>query len=163
MAQRWLRAAILLAALFPVNGWAQSKSEAPETTSNQFGLRAGFGLDPDQFVAGAQVALGKKLGLLRIVPSVDLGFGSSLTTIAFNADALCRLNVEDANFSFYGGAGAGLVYADFEGEGSSNWNLGLNLIAGIRVPLNRLPPTSFEVRFGVGDIPDFRGMFVFEL
>jgi hypothetical protein len=163
MIRRTLLAITLLVMLLPATTWAQSKSETSQSTTGQFGLRVGFGLDPDQFVAGAQVALGKKLGIARIVPSVDVGLGNSLTTIAFNGDALFRLNVEDASFGFYGGAGAGLVYADVESGGSSSWNLGLNLIAGARVPFKKLPPTSFEARFGVGDIPDFRGLLVFEL
>lgn len=160
---RILTVCVLSFALFPAVGLAQSHSGTSNRTTGQFGLRVGFGLDPDQFVAGAQVSLGKRLAIARIVPSVDVGLGSSLTTIAFNGDALFRLNVEDASFSLYAGAGAGLVYVDPEGGGSSSWNLGLNLVAGARVPLKSLPPTSFEARFGVGDVPDFRGLLVFEL
>ena len=162
--RRVLTIALLATALLPACAWSQSNSQPPSTgTTGQLGLRTGFGLDPDQFVVGAQVALGRKLGIARIVPSVDVGLGSSLTTIMFNGDALFRLNVEDASFGFYLGAGAGIAYADPEGQSSSSWNLGLNLIAGLRIPFKGLPPTSFETRFGVGDIPDFRGLLVFEL
>ena len=156
-----LVATLLVAALVPTLAHGQEKSSSSGTTG-AVGLRAGFSLEPDQFVVGGQVALGKKLGIARIVPSVDVGFGNAITTIAFNADAQFRLNVEDSKVALYLGAGPTVLYYDPEG-GNSAWELGLSLLAGIRLPLGGFPPTSFEARFGVGDIPDFKGIFVLEI
>lgn len=151
---------LVLAVSMPALVYGQEKSSSG--TTGTIGLRAGFSLEPDQFVLGGQVALGKKLGIARIVPSVDVGFGNEITTIAFNADAQFRLNVEDSKVALYLGAGPTVLYYDPEG-GNSAWELGLSLLAGIRLPLGGFPPTSFEARFGVGDIPDFKGIFVLEI
>lgn len=167
MLKRWIWLSLMVSLLGASSALAQSsdKSHSSSTptsaSTGTIGLRAGFSLDPDQFVAGGQVTIGKRLAIARIVPSVDVGFGSSLTTIAFNADAQFRLNVEGSSVGLYLGAGPTLLYADPEG-GNSAWELGLSLLAGIRLPFHSFPPTSFETRFGVGDIPDFKGIFVLE-
>lgn len=119
-----------------------------------FAARVGMGLNPDQFVIGAQFAIGKKAGVARIVPSVDLGFGDNVTTIDFNADFLFRLKVEDTGFGFFGGGGPTLGFADY--KGGSDWNLGLSLVGGAELPLIAGHPSTLEARFGIGDIPDFR-------
>jgi len=152
----------LLVLLLPVVGRSQEKSESSQSSASTFGLRTGFSLDPDQFVLGGQVSMGKKLGIARVVPSVDVGLGNSLTTIAFNVDAQFRLNVEGSSAGLFLGAGPTLLYADPEG-GNSAWELGLSLLAGIRLPFKSFPPTSFEARFGVGEIPDFKGIFILEI
>ena len=84
-----------------------------------FGLRAGMGLDPDQFVVGAQFSMGKSIGIFRFVPSVDVGFGSNLTVFNLNADFLLRLLIRDTPLELYGGAGPTLVFWDF--KGTSAW------------------------------------------
>ncbi|MBU1712676.1 MAG: hypothetical protein KKD47_06175, partial [Proteobacteria bacterium] len=56
--------------------WSQSSSNDP---SKAFGLRAGYGTNPDQFVIGAQAVLGRTVGFVRFAPSVDLGFGDDMT------------------------------------------------------------------------------------
>lgn len=127
------------------------------TTSAQegsFGARVGMGLNPDQFVIGAQFAIGKKAGVARVAPSVDLGFGDDVTTIDFNLDFLFRLKVEDTGFGFFGGGGPTLGFAD--NKGGSDWNLGLSLVGGAELPLIAGHPSTLEVRIGIGDIPDFR-------
>ena len=86
-----------------------------------FGLRGGFGLEPDQFVVGGQAEIGN-LAFARIVPSVDVGFGDNVTTIAFNGDFLLRVDIPDASIELYGGGGPTVLYADVS-NGSSDWNL----------------------------------------
>jgi hypothetical protein len=120
------------------------------------GIRGGMGLDPDQFVVGAQFSLGKKWGITRIVPSVDFGFGDNVTTIDFNADFLLRMIVEDAGFGLYGGGGPTLALWDFK-NAESEWKLGLSAVVGIQLPLIKKRATNIEARFGIGDnIPDLR-------
>lgn len=119
-----------------------------------FGARVGLGLNPDQIVIGAQFAVGKKAGVARINPSVDLGFGDNVTTIDFNVDFLFRLKVENTSFGFFGGGGPTLGFADY--KGGSDWNLGLSLVGGAELPLIAGHPSTLEARFGIGDIPDFR-------
>ncbi len=123
-----------------------------------FGLRGGFGLNPDQVVVGAQFSLGRKLAILRMIPSVDFGFGENLTTIALNVDFLIRLILEDASLGLYAGAGPTAVLYDFR-EGSSRWEIGLTPVVGVQLPLSRRFATNLEARFRVGNIPDFRLLF----
>jgi len=161
MRRVWIGGIALLAVVSSSPALAQEKSSSEGATVGTLGVRGGFSLTPDQFVIGAQVSLGKKLGIARVVPSVDVGLGSSVTTIAFNGDLQVRLSVEGSKFSLYGGAGPTLLYTDDEG-GSGRWDVGLTLLAGCHVPI-RVLPFNFEARFGVGDVPDFRGLIILEL
>ncbi len=124
------------------------------TAQARFGLRGGFGLKPDQFVIGAQAEVGN-LAFARIVPSVDVGFGDNVTTIAFNGDFLLRVNIPDASLELYGGGGPTVLYAD-RSNGGSDWNLGLTLVVGGRLPVGGKHAINLEGRFGLGDVPDFR-------
>lgn len=125
-----------------------------------FGLKAGFGLDPDQFVVGAQFSLGEPLGVFRVVPNFDVGFGDDQTTIDFNADFLVRLLVENTNVALYGGGAPTIAYRDVNQAGSE-WEVGFTAVAGIQLPIFPGYGSNLEARFGVGDIPDFRLLFAF--
>jgi len=126
-----------------------------------FGVRGGFGLDPDQFVLGGQFTVGTKaFSIARIVPSVDVGFGDNVTTFAFNADLLFRFILEGTSFGLYGGGGPTLAYWDKKNAGSG-WELGLSVTVGSQVPIFKKNATNIEARFGIGDIPDFRLLFAF--
>ena len=95
----------LLVALATTPGLAQqptSEPAPPGAPSLGFGLKAGLGLEPDQFVIGAQYSLGKALGIFRVVPNIHVGFGD-FTTIDFNVDFLARFVTKDSGFGFYGG------------------------------------------------------------
>jgi len=125
------------------------------------GIRGGFGLSPDQFVVGAQYSLGKKVRILRVVPSLDVGFGDNVTTLTFNGDFLGRLILEDTNIGLYGGAGLTLAYWGY--DSGSDWKPGLTLVFGTQVPLFKNNATNLEARFGLGDVPDFRLLLAFIL
>ena len=149
-----LMAMVLLAVCF-------SNTNAQGGDASGLGIRAGLGLNPDQFVVGAQFSIGKKAGIARIVPSVDLGFGDNVTTIVFNADFLFRLRVEDTNFGLYGGGSPTLVFYDF--EGGSNWDFGVTGVVGIELNIIKGHPNNLELRLGIGDVPDLRLLLTFML
>jgi hypothetical protein len=50
-----------------------------------FGVKAGFGISPEQIVVGGQVSLGKTLGIFRVVPNAHFGFGD-VTSFDINVD-----------------------------------------------------------------------------
>lgn len=152
-----LKTSLLFVVLLGLGG-SDAFAQAPSGLG--FGVRGGFGLDPDQFVVGAQFSLGKALSIARVVPSIDVGFGDNVTTIDFNADFLLRLTVEGTSFGFYGGGGPTLAYIDVDNAGS-DWEVGLSLTVGAQVPLLKKNATNIEGRFGIGDIPDFRLLFAF--
>lgn len=125
---------------------------APHTSSLGFGIKAGLGLNPDQFVLGAQYSLGKALGIFRVVPAIHVGFGD-ITTVDFNVDFLARLVTKDSGFGFYAGAAPTFITGDGFDE------FGVTLIGGVQVPIIKNKATNIEARFGLGDLPDFRLLF----
>lgn len=163
--RRWI-CTLLTVVLLPVFSPLAMAQESESTSSGQggspgaFALRAGLGIDPDQFVVGGQFTLPNRFGPMRIVPSLDLGFGDSITTILLNGDLIFSLNVEDTKFRLYGGGGPALAYLNPDG-GGSQWKLGLYLVAGTGVPVFKKQSTNIEARFGITDnMPDFRILFV---
>jgi hypothetical protein len=142
--------------------FAQQEKRQDQSSELGLGIRAGLGLEPDQFVIGAQFSLEKKLGIARVVPSIDLGFGDNVTTIILNADFLFRLKVEETGYGFYGGAGPTLSFWDFE-KSNDEWKPGISAIAGVHLPLFPKHTTNLEARFGIGSIPDFRLLLAFIL
>ena len=81
--------------------------------------------------------------------------GDTVTTIAFNGDFLLRVDIPDASIELYGGGGPTVLYADVS-NGSSDWNLGLTLVLGGRLPVGGKHAVNLEGRIGLGDVPDFR-------
>jgi hypothetical protein len=150
-ATRVLLCSAMLLAVSPAVGSAQTSDDAPFA---KWGFRAGLGIDPDQFVFGGQVSLGRWT-ITRIVPSVDVGVGDDATTIDFNGDLFLRLSVPDASLVLYGGGGPTLAYTDRD-TGGGNWDLGLSLVVGARLPLKTRQAFNLEARFGIGSIPEFR-------
>ena len=156
-----LRTSLLFVILLGLGGSDALAQDNQAPSGLGFGVRGGFGLDPDQFVVGGQFTLGTKaFSIARIVPSVDVGFGDNVTTIDFNADFLLRLIVEGTSFGLYGGGGPTLAYLDHK-NANSTWKLGLSVTLGAQVPILKKNATNIEARFGIGDIPDFRLLFVF--
>lgn len=137
--------ALLLAA---TAGLAAAQSSSAARTDSRFGIRAGLGIDPDQFVAGASMTFGKAAGIFRVSPVAQLGFGD-VTTFDINVDFLVRLMVENSSFGFYAGGAPTLVFGD-------DTEFGGTIVAGVNVPLFKNNPSAIEGRFGVGDVPDVR-------
>jgi len=124
-----------------------------------FGVRAGLGLNPDQFVIGGQAILGRALKITRFAPSIDAGFGDDLTTVLFNGDfRVSLLTLPRTGVSVYAAAGPTLAMYDSDKGGSDN-EIGLTLSGGLRLPMSTLNAYNIEGRFGFGDIPDFRLLF----
>jgi len=142
-----------------IGGFAASGAHAQEASSETptglgFGLKAGFGLDPDQFVIGAQFSLGQPVSIFRVVPNIDIGFGD--TTIDFNVDFLVRLLVENTPIALYGGGAPTIAYVNAKNAGDE-WHFGFSLVAGIQVPILTKQGMNFEVRGSpVGGVPSWR-------
>jgi len=130
----------------------------PGNSGHAFGLRAGLGQDPDQFVVGAFAVLGKLGPRARVVPSVDMGFGDNRTVTTLNLDLRWYLiSLPESGVKIYGSAGPTLALISAN-KGGSNSEVGLSLTAGARIPMRGAKRYNVEARFGFGDIPDFRIM-----
>ena len=122
------------------------------------GPRAGYDLDSDKFVVGGEAEFGRVLQQFRFAPSVDLEFGNNTIT-ALNADfRLYLFNLPETGLRFYGSAGPTLLFASPE-QGDSQTEIGLSLVAGMRIPMKGANRYNLETRFGFGNIPDLKLMF----
>ena len=142
-------AAIVLAAA------PASSEEQHASPPHGYGLRAGFGLQPDQFVVGLQTLLGHRLKPFRLAPSLDLGFGDDVTTYTLNGDLEIHLRLPHSRSFAYLGGGLGITHWDFQVV-DPDTDLGLNLYAGTRLSTRGRMNYNIEARLGVGDVPEFR-------
>lgn len=76
-----------------------------------WGLRAGVGDDPDQFLFGAHVDMGEFIPNLRFQPHLELGFGDDTDVVALTAPVHYLFPVEEG-FTLYGGGGLLLASVD---------------------------------------------------
>jgi hypothetical protein len=139
-------------------GEGRSQSDNNNYTRG-FGIRGGYGANPDQFVIGAQAVLGKTLGSLRFAPSIDVGFGDGRTTYLLNGDLrLLSFSPPGTGAGFYAGAGGSLAVLDINDNGSDT-EVGLNAVVGLTLPMGERSKYNLEVRFGIEDMPDLRILF----
>lgn len=128
---------------------------ADESSERAFGFRIGYGTDPDQFVAGLQFDTGKITRWLHFVPSVDVGFGDNVTTLALNGDLKIFAPLPKSTVVFYGLAGPALAIW-WPDEGDRDTDVGVNLGFGARMELGEVGWYNLETRFGLGDVPEWR-------
>ena len=122
------------------------------------GPRAGYDFDSDDFVLGAEAELGHVFQNFRFAPSLDFELGDNTIT-ALNADfRLYLFHLPETGLRFYGSAGPTLLF-DFPGKGDRETELGLSLVAGMKIPMKKQNRYNLEMRFGIGDIPDLKLMF----
>jgi hypothetical protein len=119
------------------------------------GLRAGFGIDPDQFVAGGQMVFGNPLKIARFAPSADIGFGDEITIVSFNGDLRLLFSPPGSRAIVYGQVGPTIAILNPK-NGDSDTEIGLTLSAGLKIPMGQRNFYTLEGRIGFGDIPDFR-------
>lgn len=132
-----------------------SAALAQDGEGRAYGLRLGYGMDPDQFVAGLQADMGSIYRNIHFVPSIDGGFGDHVTTLSFNADFKGFLPLPKSSVAFYGLAGPTLTYWMLD-EVDDDLEIGLSLGVGARIAFGDSGWYNVEARFGAGDIPEFK-------
>jgi len=123
-----------------------------------FGVRGGYGSNPDQLVFGAQAVFGQFLKVTRFVPSFDFGTGDDITTYTFNGDFRLMMNIPNSSLALYGAAGPTLTYWKADKGDGSDTEVGATLTAGLKFPMGGTGQYNLEARFGIGDVPDFKIM-----
>ena len=115
------------------------------------GARAGFSSDPDQFVIGGQAVIGSVAPFIQLAPSLDLGFGNDISVTALNIDLQYNFpSLPKVSPNIYVGAGPSIVIADSDTE------VGVSLVAGLRIPMAGISYYNFETRFGLDNVPDLK-------
>ncbi|MDD3642512.1 MAG: hypothetical protein PHQ19_03505 [Candidatus Krumholzibacteria bacterium] len=130
-------------------------ASAHDEKGRAYGIRLGYGADPDQFVAGVQTDLGSVYRNIHFAPSVDFGFGEHVTTIGFNGDLKAFLYLPKAEAALYALAGPSIeIWSPDEGDGDTE--IGVYVGGGVRAGLGERGWYNLEARFGIGDVPEFR-------
>ena len=127
---------------------------AADDSGRAYGLRVGFGLDPDQFVVGIQTDLGSVYRNIHFVPSIDAGFGDNVTSFGLNGDFKMFLPMPKSEAAIYVLAGPTAEFYSFDGE--TDTEVGLYLGGGVRMGYSDKGWYNLEARIGIGDIPEFR-------
>ncbi|MCU0640266.1 MAG: hypothetical protein MUF59_10430 [Candidatus Krumholzibacteria bacterium] len=127
---------------------------AGDEPGRAYGLRVGFGLDPDQFVVGIQTDLGSVYKNVHFVPSIDAGFGDNITSFGLNGDFKMFLPMPKSEAAIYVLAGPTAEFYSFDGE--TDTEVGLYLGGGVRMGFSDKGWYNLEARIGIGDIPEFR-------
>jgi hypothetical protein len=116
------------------------------------GLQIGWSVDPDLFLAGFHYNARPMGEELDLVPSLDFGFGD-IFMISPNLDAHYVLKTS-SKLKPYIGAGISAPWYDFD-EGSE-WEFGGAFIGGAHIN----PNMAFEAKYGWGDTPDWKFVFL---
>jgi hypothetical protein len=132
-----------------------------EPIGNAFGPRIGISTDPDQLVLGGQLDLGEIAPDVTLTPNLELGIGDDFTVFALNGDLHYHFLIQGSPWRPYVGGGLGINFisfdapAGFQGD-DSEVEIGANLIAGAIVPTRSGSRFFTELKFGLGDIPEFK-------
>lgn len=127
--------------------------------SSALGPRVGINFDSDKITFGVQAELGRVLQTARFAPSLDFELGNNNTATTLNFDFRWYLfPLPETGLIFYGSAGPTIVF-DPPGKGDAQSEIGLSLVAGVKIPMKGKNRYNLEARFGIGDIPDLKVMF----
>ena len=113
------------------------------------GVQAGVSLDPDQFYFGGHVETTPLVDRLRFRPSVDIGIGSDVTTIAGNFDFTYTFPGRQA-WNLYVGGGPSINW--YDGDGANATDGGFNFLIGAK----QATGLFFELKVGVEGSPDLK-------
>jgi hypothetical protein len=112
-------------------------------------------------VLGGQLDLGEIAPDLTLTPNLELGLGDDFTVIAINGDLHYHFLIQGSPWRPYVGGGLGVNFIQFDAPASfqgddSTTEIGANLILGAIVPTRSGSRFFTEMKFGIGDIPDFK-------
>lgn len=154
MIRKIIMAGVLTLALVPALASAQTSA------GNGIGPRVGFSLDPDQILFGGQLTFSGIAPSLSFDPSLDIGLGDDLTTLALNLDLHYHFRTS-TTWHPYAGGGATLNYVNYDDDrydDESDTEAGGSLIIGAVAPTRGGNRFFTELKFGLGDSADFKAM-----
>lgn len=149
---------MFVAGLVLIFAFSGTSATAGDQPGNSYGVRAGLGINPDQFVFGAQSVMGRVMKVARFAPSADIGVGNDVTVLTFNPDIRLLFSPPRSNSTFYGQVGPTIAVFDPK-EGKGDTEIGLTLSVGLKLPMGNSGFYNLEGRFGIGDVPDARILF----
>ncbi len=150
--------ALAILALVPTAGLAATAGPIDQG----IGPRVGFSTDPSQLVFGGQATFGPIVDDLTFDPSLEIGLGDHVTTIAGNFDLHYHFHIKNSRWMPYAGAGATIMNYSFDNNYPNHDNNstegGGSLIVGAGAPTSSGNRFFAELKFGLGDVPSFKAM-----
>src|SRR5262245_20363944 len=133
---------------------------ARAASTESFGPRFGFSVDPDQVVLGGQMTTGDIAPSIAFDPNAEFGFGDHQTVVALNMDFHYRFELRDSDWSPYLGFGVGVNFDSIDEPApfrdQSETDVGGNVILGANVPTHSGSKFFGELKLGLGDIPSLK-------
>jgi hypothetical protein len=137
-------------------GMLISFAAAGAMAETRFGVRAGAGVDPDQFHFGGHLVSEPLLANLTFRPNLEIGVGSDLTGVAANFEFAYGIPLPKRDLSLYIGAGPALNVYRFGGsdgrESDTDAGGGFNVLVG----LEQNKGLMAEIKVGMIDSPEFK-------
>jgi hypothetical protein len=122
---------------------------SPPAYAQEFGVRAGVSVDPDQFYFGGHFQTEPLIDRLRFRPNVEIGLGDDQTVVGFNVEFAYFFQTRNP-WQLYAGGGPALNLITFndntEAEGGFNALVGVEHARGL----------FFEFKIGAIDSPEFK-------
>ena len=112
------------------------------------GIHLGATTSPDDFLVGLHFQSRPVAENLRLVPSVEAGFGDA-TMVAGNLDLHYPFKTSSDLAPYIGG---GLTINWFDFDGGSETDFGGSVLGGISLSSKWF----FETKLGLGDVPDWK-------
>ena len=107
---------------------------AQDIAFRTWGLRAGVGDSPDQFIAGAELNLGEFIPHLRFQPNFEVGVGDDTTILSVTAPVHYRFPIEEG-FTLYAGGGVTVAAIDRDdpplGQDDSEFDIAPVAVGGV--------------------------------
>jgi hypothetical protein len=121
--------------------------------AQDFGLRAGASVDPDQFYFGAHLDAGPLVDRVWLRPNVEVGLGDDLTLTTINFEFVYKF-LPRSDWTLYGGGGPAVNFYRFDDEvgGFEATEAGFNLLFGGEHREGFLT----EVKIGLADSPNLK-------
>jgi hypothetical protein len=138
------RTLICLGLLATVASLTASRAEAQD-----FGVRAGVSVDPDQFYFGGHVQTEPLIDRLRFRPNIEIGLGDDVTVVGFNVEFAYFFPTRSP-WQLYAGGGPALNVINFEDDTRAEG--GLNALVGVE----HSKGLFFEFKIGAFDSPEFK-------
>lgn len=131
-------------------------AEAADLGYRGWGPRVGVSESPDQIVGGVHFDMGEFAPRVRLQPSVEVGFGDDIFSLAGNFMVSYYFNI-DSELTPYAGGELSVVFLDHD-EGGSDTELGPAGVGGVEMRLSSGTRFFLELQLGFDDLPDAKVM-----
>jgi hypothetical protein len=141
-------------------GEAEAANRGLRFTS--IGPRAGFSIDPDQFVIGGQADFGDLFpNTTFLLPVVEVGVRDNRTTTSIGTDLFYRFRDRWGYWTPYLGGELAFLITNYDSSGNdTDTNLGLSAVAGIQKGFSKANTIGFEFKLQIIDAPQVKLMVV---